>query len=179
MLGQIGLKQTGVKLKLNVVTQVVLGSLFLVLCSYISIPLSPVPLSFQNLAIFILAIGMGGKRSASSVLLYLAYATVGLPVLAGGLSDPLWMIGVKAGYFIGFPIAAYVIGKLTEKRRTPLWTLFSVFCGHLIIYFLGVSVLSYFIGLSMAIQFGFVPFILVAILKAVIAVTSTSMLSKR
>ena len=152
---------------------VLLGSIFLTACSQISIPLHPVPMTLQTFGVFVLAMGQGGRLAALSVALYLVEATLGLPVLAGGYADPLWMIGPRAGYLIGFPIAAYVIGELCERdsRGSVLWTGFTIFCGQMIIYTLGVSWLSGFVGLKTAFALGVVPFIPTAFLKILAAVS--------
>ena len=151
--------------------QVFLGSLFFAACAQISIPLQPVPLSLQTLAVFLLAIMQGGKKASLSVLLYLVECSMGLPFLAGGAINPLWILGTNAGYLLAFPVAAYVVGKLVEMKENPsaLWVMISIFCGQLIIYSLGVAFLSRFIGLKMSFYLGVLPFLPLAGLKLIVA----------
>jgi len=150
--------------------QVVLGSVFLALCSKVSIPMQPVPMTLQTLGVFLLAIMMGGRNAGLAGLLYLVQATVGLPVLANGISDPLWMVGPTAGYLFGFPIAAYVIGTLAHKKKdSSLWVMFSIFCGQLVIYSLGVLFLSRFVGFKMGMTLGVLPFLPLAGFKLLLA----------
>jgi biotin transport system substrate-specific component len=149
--------------------QVVCGSFFLSLCARISIPLDPVPMSLQTFGIFILAITLGGKKSALAALLYLVHATMGFPVLAGGISQPLWMFGIGAGYLLAFPIASYVIGTLSEKRKeSSLWTFFSIFCGQLVILLSGSLFLARFIGFKNSWALGVVPFLFIDSLKLIV-----------
>jgi biotin transport system substrate-specific component len=155
--------------------QVVLGSFFLALCAKVTIPMQPVPLSLQTLGVFILAMMIGGRKAGLAGLLYLAQATVGLPVLAAG-ANPLWMFGPTAGYLVAFPIAAYVIGTLVEKKSdSSLWVMFSIFCGQLIIYILGALFLSRLIGMKMAVSLGVLPFLPLAGFKLILATSMSGL----
>jgi biotin transport system substrate-specific component len=150
--------------------QILLGSLFLALMARISIPLpfSIVPLSMQPFAVAILAITLGSQRAPWAVACYLIEATMGFPVLAGGLANPLWLIGPKAGYLIGFFFAAYLIAKLLEnkKRNQNLfkdWV--CILAGETVILSLGWLWLSYYIGFGTAFLTGVLPFIPGAFIK--------------
>lgn len=150
--------------------QVVLGSAFLALCSQIAIPLQPVPLTLQTLGVFLLAIMLGGKKAGAAGLLYLVEATIGLPVLANGAVNPLWIFSPTAGYLLAFPVAAYVVGTLCKRKRgSSLWVMLSIFCGQLMIYALGVLFLSRFVGLKMGITLGVIPFLPLAGVKLLVA----------
>ncbi len=151
--------------------QVVLGSLFLAACAQITIPLYPIPLTMQTLGIFFLAAVQGGKKASYSALLYLGLITVGLPILAGGLSNSLWFTLPQVGYLFAFPIAAFVIGKLihSKKNASPLWILGSILVGQAIIYTLGVAGLTRFLSIKESMMVGVVPFIPLAGIKILIA----------
>ncbi|CCB88189.1 putative biotin transporter BioY [Simkania negevensis Z] len=150
---------------------VVLGGLFLAGCSQLEVLIGPVPVTLQTLAIFLLAFFQGGQKAALSTCLYLGAATVGLPVLSGWSVNPLWMIGPCGGYLVAFPIAAFLIGKLANYRKSSsyLWLLFSVLVGQVVIYLLGVSWLAIQIGFRLAIDVGLLPFLWPALLKTVCA----------
>ncbi len=140
--------------------QVVVGSMLLALCAQISIPIQPVPMTLQTLALYLLATSLGGKKAAMAALLYLAEATVGLPVLAGGNINPLWMFGSSVGYLLSFPAAAYVIGSISQ-RHTPssIRTALAIMSGQVIIYGLGALFLAQFIGTQLALTLGVLPFL--------------------
>jgi len=154
---------------------VLLGALFLGLIAQVAIPLpwTPVPISLQTFGIALLAITQGKSKAALSVIAYLLQATCGLPVLAGGLSDPLWMIGPRAGYLVGFLVAAYVAAWLLEKNRERHWgwTLAAFSVGELTILSLGAFWLSFYVGAENAMTLGFFPFLMGAISKVVMAST--------
>ena len=146
---------------------ILLGSLFLVGCSQIEVPIGPVPVTLQTLGVFLLALFQGSQKSFLSTCLYLGAATVALPVLSGWSANPLWMVGPCGGYLISFPIAAYVIGKLTEKQKhlSYLHIIFSLGMGQIITYLLGFLWLSIQFGVKIAIMTGVVPFLWPAVLK--------------
>ncbi|MBA3722251.1 MAG: biotin transporter BioY [Parachlamydiaceae bacterium] len=155
---------------------VLLGSIFLAVLAQIAIPLpfNLVPITLQTFGVSILAITLGSKKASLSVLTYLIQATCGLPVLAGGISNPFWIIGPKVGYLIGFVIAAYVVGKLIEKQKKSsfLKNFFILSLTEVIILTLGTLGLGFFIGWESAFLMGFLPFVPGAVLK--ICMTTTS-----
>jgi biotin transport system substrate-specific component len=146
-----------------------LGSVFLAILSQIAIPLpfTPVPLTLQTLGVFLLGGVLGSRRACYSVLGYLIQGCCGLPVFAGGLANPLWVLGAKAGFLLSFIAAALLIGRLIEKRASPsfLYLLYALTLGQLVIFAIGMSWLSFFVGLPKAFLFGVLPFLSGAALK--------------
>jgi len=163
------------KPKVYTALQVLLGSLFMAILAQITIPLKPVPMSLQTLGVFLLPMFLGKKQAAYALILYLAEATVGLPVLSSMKVNPFWIVGPTAGYLISFPVAAYAIGFLLEKDQNQsfIWTAFSLLMGQVIIYTFGVTLLSFMIGWENAIFLGFVPFIPVGLYKVGLALASS------
>lgn len=149
------------------------GSLFLAGMAQISIPLpfNPVPVSMQSFGVMLLVLALGKKEAFMAVAAYLIQATGGLPVLAGGAVNPLWMASPTAGYLIGFLASAFIAGTVLDiqKERTFVSTLFALFLGELALYVSGSVVLSFFVGVKSAIALGVVPFALGSVLKLVAA----------
>jgi biotin transport system substrate-specific component len=141
--------------------QVILGSLFLGLSAQISVPLpfTPVNMTMQTLAVFILSMTLGSKKSFFAVVLYLMQASYGLPVMQGGAINPLWFMGPRVGYLLGFAFAAYATGSLLEKRSGFFWTLFSILVGQTLILGLGTLGLGLFVGYDKAFALGTLPFL--------------------
>jgi biotin transport system substrate-specific component len=164
------------------VLQVVCASLALALVSQIAIPLpfTPVPLTLQTLAIYGIALGLGPKKGVAAVLLYLVQGTMGLPVFAGGLAKPLWMISPHAGYLFGFVAATWVLGKLAERRPSAsiLETFFILSLGDALILTLGATFLALFVGPSQAFFLGIAPFVLGSLLKISCATAITKFINK-
>jgi biotin transport system substrate-specific component len=156
------------------VALVVGAALLTALCAQISIPIpgDPVPITGQTFAVLLTGAALGSKRGAAGQLLYVLLG-LGLPFYADGDSgvDVIW--GATGGYLVGFVFAAYVVGRLAERRmdRNPVKALPVFTIGSLIIFAFGVPWLAVSADLSMAkaIELGFVPFIPGGIIKALLA----------
>lgn len=139
------------------------GSVFVALCSLIAIPVKPISITMQVLALFILALTQSPKVCFAALAFYLVEATLGLPVLCGH-SNPLWFMEPSAGYLIAFPFAGYVIAKCIEKRSTVVRQFLGMVSGLSLIYLVGGLWLANFIGFSSAFALGvlfFIPFDLI------------------
>jgi biotin transport system substrate-specific component len=150
-------------------------SIFLALCSQISIPLAftPVPITLQTLAVLLSGAALGSKRGGLAMLVYLAEGAAGLPVFAGGAGGFIHLLGPTAGYLWAMPIAAFVVGLLCERGldRSYLTSALAMLPGSLIIYALGVSWLAVVLHLNLAQAFvaGMLPFIPGDLLKLIVA----------
>ncbi len=143
------------------------GTLLLAGLSQLQIPLTPIPVTLQTLGVMSLGLFYSPAHAASSAALYLAAATIGLPVLAGGISNPFWMFTLKAGYLLSFPFAAYSIASLRNmfKSAPALSVMAALLIGQAIIYAGGLSILSFFTGFSAALSVGLYPFVTGEVLK--------------
>ena len=82
--------------------------------AFIRIPVPVVPFTVQFLFTMLAGLLLGGKLGAVSVALYAFLGLVGLPIFAEG--GGFWYILKPSfGYIIGFIVASYVTGKMTEK----------------------------------------------------------------
>ena len=124
----------------------------------VPVPLSPVPMTLQPLAV--LAVGglLGGAGGFAALTAYLVLGAVGLPVFAGGAGGALHLVGPTGGYLLAFPVAAGVTGALAS-RGGVLRTLLACALGMALIHLGGVAQLA-ILGdnPSAALQVGFVPF---------------------
>lgn len=150
-----------------------LGCAFLVLSSLIQIPFYPVSFTMQTFAISFLALTQSPRLAFASVCCYLLCATTGLPVLCGN-ANSLWLIGKSGGYLVAFPIAAYLISKLSDK----LPKIVALSIGQGVIYLLGMLWLIPFFGLKIAFFSGVVFFIPSDILKNLLALGAASLWKK-
>jgi biotin transport system substrate-specific component len=150
---------------------VIVGSLFIALAAQIAIPMYPVPVTGQTLAILLIGMTYGSRMAASTVALYLLEGALGLPVFANGAAGALYMFGPTGGYLAGFLIAAVTLGFLAERGfgRTILSTAVAMLIGTATIYIFGVAWLSMMIGFEKAVIHGVMPFLYGDALKAVVA----------
>jgi biotin transport system substrate-specific component len=137
------------------------------------IPLTPVPVTLQTLAVLLAGATLGSRRGALAMLAYLAEGALGLHFFSGGDAGIGVLLGYTAGYLWAFPIAAFVTGLLCERRleRSFSTSALAMLPGTLLIYAFGVSWLSYILHISLIKGFyaGMVPFIPGDIFKLIIA----------
>lgn len=114
--------------------------------AFISIPLPYVPFTLQFMFCAFAGIFLGSKLGMLSQLLYVCIGLIGIPVFTqgGGLG---YIFKPTFGYLIGFIIAAFIIGRLTEnKENLNIKNILSaVLTGLFCVYLIGVPYL-YFIN---------------------------------
>ena len=105
-----------------------------------------VPITAQSMGVMLAGAILGAKRGALAVLLFMALVALGLPLLAGGRGGLGAFVAPTSGFFLGWPVAAFVIGLMVERLRTgPLAatvTLASVIGGIVVMYAFGVVGMS-------------------------------------
>lgn len=104
--------QNGMNRRTQNITKTALFAAIISISAYIRIPTSPVPLTFQSVAVLITGYCLGAKYGAFSTILYTAVGLAGLPVFAsgGGLS---YVLLPTFGYIIGFTFCAIITGYLS------------------------------------------------------------------
>ena len=139
-----------------------------------AIAVGPVPITAQTLGVMLAGSVLGARRGFLSQLLFLVLVAVGLPLLPGGRGGLAVFAGPTAGYLLSWPIAALVIGLLTERlwrRYNVGWgVLVNVVGGMLLIYVIGIPVLAAVTGTPLAAAAaGSVIFLPGDLVKAVVA----------
>lgn len=156
--------------------KVILGSVFLAIMAQVAIPIpfTPVPVTLQTLGVALLAMTLGPRKAALSVIAYLTQATLGLPVLAGGTSNALWFLAPRAGYLLGFVVSAYVTGTLLQrfKERGLFKSWIILATNEATIMSFGTLWLGLFVGFESSLALGVLPFIPGAIAKITMATVS-------
>jgi biotin transport system substrate-specific component len=95
------------------------ANLLMILCAQVAIPLpwTPVPVTGQTFGVMLVAVLLGPHRAAIALALYLLEGAAGLPVFQPfGAPGALRLLGPTAGYLLSYPLAAFLIGWLTETR---------------------------------------------------------------
>lgn len=117
------------------------------LSAQVAIPAKPVPFTLQTLLVLLSGAFLGSRNGAYSQFLYLFMGIVGLPVFAQIPDAPLGfsrIIGPTGGYLLAFPVAAFLVGFLIERRKNYWSIVASMFIGEIVIVFLGVLHLTTF-----------------------------------
>ena len=85
----------------------------------VSIPGVSVPITIQSMGVMLAGSILGRWRGAAAVTIFLVLVALGLPLLSGGRGGLGVFFGPSVGFLIGFPVAAFVIGWLSERLSTP------------------------------------------------------------
>ena len=152
---------------------VIAGSALLAASAQIAVPMLPVPITLQTLAIPILVALLGRRLATLAVLTYLAEAALGLPVLQGFAGGLVRFAGPTAGYLVGFPLAAWLVGTLYERGlgTTYAGRFVAVFVGTGIVFVTGAAWLAFglHLGVPRALALGVAPFLIGDLAKCLVA----------
>ena len=91
-------------------------------CSWINIPIGPVPFTLQTLGLLAVMLTCGGRRGTLSILVYLALGACGIPVFAGFKGGVAAFAGPTGGFLIGFVFAGLVYWLLERLFFRRLMT---------------------------------------------------------
>lgn len=128
----------------------------------IAIPISPVPISFTNLAIYLAVMILGWKWGTLSYLVYLMVGFVGLPVFSAFTAGPGRLLGPTGGYLIGFIFMSVIGGWFSEKFRGRFGLcILGMILGTVAAHAFGSGWLAFQAGLTFkqALMAGVIPYI--------------------
>ena len=152
---------------------VLAGSALITLCTQISLPLFPVPMTLQTFAIFLIGLTYGWRLGGITVAIYLLEGAIGLPVFSGGKSGIIVFTGPTAGYLLGFLFAVVACGWFAERGfdRSYFKLFLSLLLANFILYVPGLLWLGNLIGWDKPVlEYGLYPFIGGDLLKIAMAV---------
>ncbi|WP_168627256.1 biotin transporter BioY [Cryobacterium sp. BB307] len=139
----------------------------------LSVPLWPVPITGQTLAVLLVGSALGAVRGALSMVLYMALGIAGLPVFSDSTSGFAAVAGPTGGYIVGFIFAAALTGWIAQRSwdRKVLRALLSFLAGTVVTFVFGLPWLAFALGLDLqtTLEAGLYPFILSGVIKAAIA----------
>lgn len=107
------------------VAMVAFGSVLVGMSAQVSVPMFPVPMTLQTLAIMLIGLTYGSRLAGATLLAYLAQGAMGFPVFAGGAAGAAYMFGPTFGFLMGFVVMAFVMGWLVERGLNRGFGLFA------------------------------------------------------
>ena len=165
----------------------VTGSLIVAAAAQITVPMWPVPMTLQSLAVLAVGAAYGARLGAATLCLYAVEGAIGLPFFAGGKSgifdamlDYLLPAG-SMGYVVGFILAAWLVGRLVESgwANSFLKSALATLAGAVVLYVPGLVWLAIWAAktqgldtgaaISAALNWGLYPFAFGDAVKAIIA----------
>ena len=160
---------------INNVALILSGAVFAAYAAQLVIPMWPVPMTAQTLAVLLVGSVLGATRGAISLIVYFSMGAVGLPVFSAATS---LSFGPTFGYLVGFIAAAAVVGYLSQRgwHRSVAGVLGSFVIANSVIYLFGLPWLAFALGsfgaandVASVAAAGLAPFILGDVIKMAVA----------
>ena len=160
----------------SILTDVMLvagGAAFTGLLAQIAVPLWPVPITGQTLAVLLVGSTLGALRGMVSLAVYAVLGIAGVPWFSDAMAGWRVVAGPTGGYVIGFIIAAGLTGWLAQRSfdRKVLGAVASFAAGTLVTFAVGLPWLAASLGLTLSqtLEAGLYPFIVGGIVKTLLA----------
>lgn len=149
---------------------VILGVCLLALSAQVSIPLHPVPLTFQSATVLLIGMTLGSRLGASVILTYWLAGILGAPVFANLHSGFSVFLESDSGYLLGFLPAAVIAGWFVEHGwgKSIISTFAAALMGALCLFILGAFWLRFFMDWHTVWLVGVKPFMLTECVKLIL-----------
>lgn len=158
---------------------VAVGAAVVALLAQVEVPLWPVPITGQTLAVVVVGAALGARRGAAALIAYLLAGLAGLPVFAGFTGSVAAVAKPSFGFVIGFVFAAFVAGWFAERAwdRKPVLAFAGFVLASAIPFVFGIPYMAFILnvvgggayGIGEVLAFGLWPFIVGGLVKAAIA----------
>ena len=149
------------------------GAVFTGLLAQVAVPLWPVPITGQTLAVMLVASTLGLVRGTLSMLVYAVLGVVGVPWFSGWSGGPSILLGPTGGYIVGFIVAAAIVGWSAERGgdRRILRAVATFLVATISVFAVGLPWLAFALGTDLlhTLEFGLYPFIVGGLVKALLA----------
>ena len=158
-----------------------MGTVIIILCSWISIP-TLVPITMQTFGVFLVSLVLGKRRTMFSLLGYCLLGVVGLPVFAGFKSGAAVLAGPTGGFILGLFAVPIIMGYFQYKNYEK-WMFPAIIIGIMAMYIAGTLwyVVIYNQGnvdFKSAVSVCIVPFIIPDLIKCILATMCAKKLKK-
>ena len=92
-----------------------IGSVLITMAAKVIVPVWPVPVTLQAMAIAVIAGAFGFRMATATVGLYLLEGLAGIPVFAGPVAGIPYVLGPTGGFLVGFLVMAAITGWLADR----------------------------------------------------------------
>ena len=158
---------------------VVAGAIVVAALAQVEVPLWPVPITGQTLAVIVVGAALGARRGATALITYLLAGLAGLPVFAGFTGTIAAVAKPSFGFIVGFVFAAFVAGWFAERAwdRKPLLAVVGFVAASALPVLFGIPYMAFILnvvgggsfGIGEILGFGLWPFVVGGFVKAAIA----------
>lgn len=156
------------------VALVVTGAAVVGLLAQLTVPMWPVPITGQTLAVMLVGGALGMRRGAAALTSYMVLGLAGVPWFAEAGGGPAMLLAPSFGYIIGFIAAAATAGWFAERAwdRRPVLAMVGFCLATVMPFVVGVPYMATVLGLSdpaTIAAYGITPFIVPGLIKAGLA----------
>ena len=138
----------------------------------IPLPWTPVPITAQTFAVLCSGLFLGKKYGCLSQILYIVLGVAFIPWFGGMTGGLEMLLGSTGGFLIGFIIASYFIGSITEKyAKARNFTRMAVTIGianFALIYIPGLIGLALWVSLTQGTSIGIVDLLMMGLVPFII-----------
>lgn len=155
---------------------VLTGVALVALLAKVSFFIGPVPITGQTAGVIIVGAALGARRGATALASYALLGLAGVPLFAGPLAGPGYVLAPSFGFVVGFIPAAFLAGWFAERAwdRRPLRALLGFVLASIVPFLIGVPYLAFIlatvlgvdVSLPLVLDEGVLPFLLPGLLKA-------------
>lgn len=152
----------------------------------IPLPWTPVPITAQTFAVLCSGLFLGKKYGCLSQIIYIVLGIAFVPWFGGMTGGLDVVLGSTCGYFVGFLIASYFIGYITEnyakaRNFTRMFAVIGV-ANFALIYIPGLIGLALWAYLTQGVTLGVVDLLLMGLVPFIfgdiVKIAATAGLSK-
>jgi biotin transport system substrate-specific component len=154
---------------------VLAGITALSLAAKIRVPMWPVPMTMQTLAVLTIGTAYGLRLGLVTLFGYVALGALGVAVFAGDSAGLIYMAGPTGGYLAGFVLAAAAMGVMARRGwdRSVVGMAGAMLIGTVIVYAFGLGWMAHLFaadkGMGWVMQYGMLNFLAGDAVKLVLA----------
>lgn len=158
---------------------VMAGAAVVALLAQVEIPLWPVPITGQTLAVIVVGAALGAWRGAAALTTYMLAGLAGLPVFAGFTGTIAAVAKPSFGFVIGFIFAAFLAGWFAQRAwdRRPVLAFAGFAAASVVPFLFGIPYMAFILNVTLGLELSFVeilqaglfPFIIGGLVKAALA----------
>lgn len=158
---------------------VITGAAVVALLAQVEIPLWPVPITGQTLAVIVVGAALGAWRGAAALTTYMLAGLAGLPVFAGFTGTIAAVAKPSFGFVIGFIFAAFLAGWFAQRAwdRRPVLAFAGFAAASVVPFLFGIPYMAFILNVTLGLELSFVeilqaglfPFIIGGLVKAALA----------
>lgn len=152
----------------------------LIVCSQLSLPIGPIPITLQIFSVLLIGMLLSPKQAFIVTATYAVLGLVGLPVFAGFKGGFHSVFSLSFGFVISFIVSSTVLAILTQSNKGNFkYNLLAGLFASLIIYAIGLPYMSLIFQHVMDVPktftevmaLGMTPFLIGDLIKLVFAAT--------